>query len=336
MAAGVRCLPHRHVIAVASLYGVRPWQPESGSTGFTWPRAGPGPQWSPALVAGVSPAPLTYDTRPPHMTSQWSPTLAVGVSRCPPRRLDRRERASMESGFGGRSQWPHGQSGTTEGVPQWSPALAAGVSELAQENRKCEGPVRLNGVRSWRPESAWLTSTLSTTSSGPQWSPALVAGVSRAGCSSATATPSPQWSPALAAGVSRRCDPPDAEASRRASMESGPGGRSQDRPDYFNTQNFLPQWSPVLAAGVRACGSGTPSCCCATSLNGVRPLRPESGRDRTGCPGAGIASMESGPCGRSQLMQNNATSIYRAGLNGVRPLRPESGLAISGPCELGE
>jgi hypothetical protein len=184
---------------------------------------------------------------------QWSPALAAGVSAAPVGAGVDGQVAAMESGLDGRSQLRRRRRGSTsssgrngvrprwpesgicswrprqyELLPQWSPALAAGVRR---------GDASLGG---W----AWMRRN---------GVPASVAGAS---ATNRTICPvlriSPQWSPALAASVSLRKDPifraftkprwssvddrsqttgrVTVQGARHATIESGLGSRSQSAP----------------------------------------------------------------------------------------------------------
>ena len=116
-----------------------------------------GPQWSPALAAGVSWGEARGGTvlegglngvrpwRPESASRSQRPEVGLGRGA---------QRASMESSLGGRRQWLHGRGQRDDRfMPQWSPALTAGVRLL------------------WGADAGFNIL--------PQWSPALAAGVSR-------------------------------------------------------------------------------------------------------------------------------------------------------------
>ena len=67
---------------------------------------------------------LTQETT---VAPQWSPALVTGVSTTTESLDYLATEASMESGLGGRSQEAVSLQWIADNKPQWSPALAAGV-----------------------------------------------------------------------------------------------------------------------------------------------------------------------------------------------------------------
>jgi len=238
--------------------------------------------------------------------------------------------ASMGSGPGDRNQWTgrNDQAHANCPTPQWGPVLGTGIRPTRGHGKSWPG--RLNGVRSWGPESAPRQHHLRALAQASMGSgPGDRNQQERIKDMGRRDLQRPQWGPVLGTGISTRSAAASSPATARGlnGVRSW-GPESADRSSPSSRQgcwrlNGVRSWGPESGRGCLACAL------LCIGLNGVRSWGPESDGSPTDQRARLPTAPQWGPVlgtGISGPRRPASAPPGRSGLNGVRSWGPESEL----------